>query len=92
VRLEGAWEAFLEAFDHIVATRIARDQAKGLTPRTDPLHLARALNRMDAAMLIRAFGSDPKEDRETVLAALEHVWLSAVYPSAAPPTRDERPL
>ena len=41
-RLENVWETFLASFDDVVAARIAKDQAKGLTPGFDPHPVARA--------------------------------------------------
>ncbi|WP_176244087.1 TetR/AcrR family transcriptional regulator [Pseudoruegeria aquimaris] len=79
-RLEDVWEGFIGAFDELVAERIARDQALGLIAPFEPSAVARALNRMDAATLIQAFGRPPMADRGAVLAALERIWLSTLYP------------
>lgn len=85
-RLEEVWEGFLGAFDELVAERIARDQATGLIAAFEPYPVARALNRMDAAYLISAFGASEKEAPAYVLAAIERIWLSTLYPEAAPGT------
>ena len=79
-RLERVWQTFLGAFDEVVAARISQDQAKGVTPEFDPLPMARALNRMDAGMLIHAFGSAEKADKDSVLAAITRIWISTLYP------------
>ncbi|MEQ9692560.1 TetR/AcrR family transcriptional regulator [Shimia sp. SDUM112013] len=79
-RLENVWQSFLASFDEVVSARIAQDQAKGLTPEFDPLPVARTLNRMDAAILIHAFGSPQKKEKEEVLTALLRIWLSTLYP------------
>lgn len=83
-RLEHAWNAFLGAFDEVVAARIATDQAAGLTPAFDPMPVARALNRMDAGMLIHAFGSTEKDKKEDVAAAILRIWIATLYPNATP--------
>nr|WP_321254314.1 TetR/AcrR family transcriptional regulator [uncultured Ruegeria sp.] len=79
-RLEHVWETFLGSFDEVVSARIAEDQLKGITPDFDPLPVARALNRMDAGMLIQAFGTPKKADKNSVLMAILRVWLSTLYP------------
>ncbi|WP_193142881.1 TetR/AcrR family transcriptional regulator [Meridianimarinicoccus sp. MJW13] len=79
-RLERVWEMFLGSFDEVVSARIAQDQAAGLTPDFEPLPVARALNRMDAGMLIQAFGSGEKAPKDVVLSAIMRVWLSTLYP------------
>ena len=79
-RLEHVWQNFLASFDELVADRITFDQAAGVTPEFDPLPVARALNRMDAGMLIHAFGSGAKADKGIVFAAMTRVWISTLYP------------
>ncbi|PYG34369.1 TetR family transcriptional regulator [Pelagimonas varians] len=79
-RLEHVWETFLSSFDEVVSARISRDQAEGFTPEFDPLLVARALNRMDAGFLIRAFGSHPKAEKESVFSAISHIWLATLNP------------
>ncbi len=79
-RLEQVWQAFIGSFDEVVAARIAMDQAVGITPQFDPLPVARALNRMDAAILIHAFGTRDKGDKGDVLSAIRRVWLATLYP------------
>jgi AcrR family transcriptional regulator len=81
-RLEQAWNAFLGRFDTAVAERIERDQAKGLTPRFDPVPVAIALNRMDAYAFIQAFGRRPRQPQEPVLDGITRIWLSTLYPGA----------
>ena len=82
-RLDHVWESFLRAFDELVSARIAADQKVGLIPDFDPFPVARALNRMDAGLLINAFGRAPKSDKDDVLAAILRVWLSTLYPISA---------
>ena len=87
-RLEQVWETFLQSFDVVVSARIAQDQARGFTPAFDPLPVARALNRMDAGVLIDAFGASDKADKEETLAAIMRVWISTLYPSVQWPRSD----
>jgi TetR/AcrR family transcriptional regulator, ethionamide resistance regulator len=82
-RLEQIWEAFLEAFDQLVAARIAEDQASGITPEFDPYPVAHALNRMDASVLISSFGQSRKTNKQDVLSGILRIWLSTLYPSEA---------
>ncbi|MDJ0994392.1 MAG: TetR/AcrR family transcriptional regulator [Dinoroseobacter sp.] len=79
-RLEHVWETFLASFDEVVSARIAQDQIKGITPEFDPLPVARALNRMDAGVLIHAFGGRQKANKEDVLSGIMRVWISTLYP------------
>jgi len=79
-RLEYVWQSFLGSFDEIVASRIAADQERGLTPEFEPMPVARALNRMDAGVLIHAFVSAKKARKKEVLSGLMRVWISTLYP------------
>ncbi len=79
-RLEQVWQAFIGSFDEVVAARIKQDQEAGITPNFDPLPVAQALNRMDASILIHAFGTSEKADVSQVLSAIRRVWLSTLYP------------
>lgn len=79
-RLEHVWQSFLASFDEIVAARIREDQDRGLTPEFDPMPVARSLNRMDAGVLIHAFGSNEKASKEVVLTGIMRIWLSTLYP------------
>jgi len=78
-RLDRAWTALLGRFDDAVAARIAADQAHGLIPAFDPRPVAVALNRLDAYMLIHAFGRRPRSEPAPVLGALTRLWMSTLY-------------
>lgn len=80
-RLEKAWYELLNDFDVAVATRIEQHQAAGFTPELDARMTAMALNRMDASMLIEAFGRRPRAQQQPVLDALLHIWSSTLYSS-----------
>lgn len=80
-RLEKSWKAFLDGFDAAVAERIAADQQLDLVPAFDPMPVAMALNRMDAYQFIGAFGQRPRKRPEPVLAAIQHIWINALYPN-----------
>lgn len=84
-RLEEVWQSFLAAFDKIVATRIAQDQKRGVTPEFDPVPVARALNRMDAGYLILAFGRTDEANKNDVLSAICRIWVSTLYPFETSP-------
>jgi AcrR family transcriptional regulator len=82
-RLEGAWSAFLDGFDDTVAARIEQHQEQGLIPDFDARPVAVALNRLDASLLIHAFGRRPRRDPEPIEEALVRIWMSTLYPRGA---------
>jgi len=79
-RLEKEWNRFLGQFDDAVATRIEQHQALGLIAPFDARPVAMALNRMDASLLIQAFGSRPRSQAEPIREAIVRVWTSTLYP------------
>ena len=78
-RLEDEWDWFLERFDDAVCDRVSADQELGLIELFDPRPVATALNRVDAALYIRAFGQRPRKRPEPVLDAIARVWISSLY-------------
>ncbi len=78
-RLEKVWKQFLGRFDDAACARIEADQEQGLIPEFDPRPVAIALNRLDAHMLIEAFGQRPRNRPEPVRKALGRVWISTLY-------------
>ena len=92
-RLDRSWNELLGRFDDAVAARIAADQEQGLIPPFDPRPVAFAFNRMDAAVLIHAFGRRPRARPEPVLGGIERIWISTLYPTAGSDTllRNEEP-
>ena len=78
-RLEKAWSQFLGRFDDAAFTRIQADQEQGLIPDFDARPVAIALNRLDAYMIIEAFGQRPRSKPEPVREALARVWISTLY-------------
>lgn len=79
VRLERAWAEFMAHWDEVVGARIEAQQAQGLVPPLDARALANALNALDAALLIQAFGRRPQRDPAGVLDTLHRVWASSLY-------------
>ena len=79
-RLEKEWNRFLGQFDDAVERKIVQDQAAGLIASFDARPVAMALNRMDASLLIQAFGSRPRSKPEPIREALIRVWTSTLYP------------
>ncbi len=93
-RLEQVWAAFLRGFDDAVAARIEQHQEQGRTPTFDARPVAIALNRLDASLLIEAFGRRPRSDPLPVQDTLIRIWTStlspgrtAVRPKATPCSR-----
>ena len=78
-QLEDEWNWFLDRFDDAVSERIVADQELGLIEAFDPRPVATALNRVDAAMYVRSFGSRPRSRSEPVQDAITRVWISTLY-------------
>lgn len=78
-QLERAWFVFMDAFDEAATNVIERHQAAGFIADFPAQPVAAALNRMDAAMMIDAFGKRPRRSREEVLEALTRIWVSTLY-------------
>lgn len=78
-RLERAWSTFLAHWDDAVTARIEAQQHAGLVPAFDARLMARALNRLDAAVLIEEFGRRPQGDPELVLGTLHRIWVNTLY-------------
>ena len=81
MRFEEAWGQFLGGFDNAVCSRIEADQSQGLIPSFDARPVAIALNRLDASMLISAFGQHPRSEPEPIQDTLIRFWVSALYGS-----------
>lgn len=80
-RLEEAWMQFLAGFDDAACARVEADQEQGLIPEFDARPVAIALNRLNAYMLIQAFGQRPRRQPKPVREALARVWISTLYGS-----------
>jgi len=78
-KLEAAWGLFLGRWDEAIAFRIAAQQAEGLVPAFEARDMGVALVRLNAGVLIPAFGSFPQDDPKAVLATLVRIWESALY-------------
>lgn len=81
-RLERAWTAILAEWDELVTIRIEADQRAGLIPMFDARHMARVLNRLDAAVIIDSFGHRQPMNPEIVLASLFRIWWNSLYSPA----------
>jgi AcrR family transcriptional regulator len=77
--LERAWNSFLAHFDTAVAARIEQHQERGLISAFPARAVAVALNRMDAAVLIKEFGTSQRGDPSLVADSLCRIWLSTLY-------------
>jgi AcrR family transcriptional regulator len=84
-RLERAWSRFMAHWDDAVGARIAAQQADGLVPAFDARAMANALNALNAAVVIQAFGRGPQADPDTVLDTLHRIWLGSLYARTQPP-------
>jgi AcrR family transcriptional regulator len=81
-RLEAAWSKFMGGWDHSVKERILKGQAEGFYRDGDAAMIARALNRMDAEILIDGFGRRKQRDPEVVLETLYTVWSRTLLHAA----------
>lgn len=77
--LEETWASFIGSFDVAVAARIEQQQAMGLIAPFHAFPVAKALNRLDACLLIEHFGRRPRGDRKEVLQAITRIWCSTLY-------------
>ena len=84
-RLERVWADFLAQFDDVVCEQIEKHQKAGLIPEFDTRPVAVALNRLDASMVIDAFGHHPRNNPEPVRLALTRIWISTLYQSTFTP-------
>lgn len=73
-KLEASWARFMGSWDDAVEARIRKGQAEGFYQDCDAAMVARALNRMDASILIDGFGRRQQRDPEVVLDALHTIW------------------
>ena len=93
-RMERVWSRFLATFDDAVSARIQQHQSLGLIPHFDARPVAVALNRMDASLLIEAFGRRPRSKPEPVFQAILRVWTCTLYADSSitpkAPTRHRR--
>ncbi len=78
-RLEKLWNQTLLDFDEAIAERIRQHQRAGWITRFDAMPVAMALNRMDVAMLVDAFGRRPRKQQKPVAEALFRIWSSTLY-------------
>ena len=80
-QLEKSWLQYLKDFDDAVTARIEKQQKAGWVPEFDAHTTAVALNRMDAALVIHAFGRRPRGQSRPVLDAMLRIWSSTLYPT-----------
>lgn len=73
------WTKFLAKFDDAVTARIEDHQQQGLIADFEARPVAIALNRMDASLLIDAFGRRPRRQQQPVLDAILRIWTSTLY-------------
>jgi AcrR family transcriptional regulator len=66
-------------FDALVADAL-REMADVLgVPPADPLETARALNLLNEAYLLDAFGREPRVPAETAVQTLTEIWAALIY-------------
>jgi len=78
-RLERSWAIFLGKFDDAVTAHIEQQQKQGAISVFDARPVAVALNRLDASLLIHAFGRRPRSNPDSVREALTRIWTSTLY-------------
>ncbi len=77
--LERIWNGFIAGFDQVVSQRIEQHQAQGLIKDFPAAPVAFALNRMDAAVLIAAFGREPRAKPDSIYESISRIWISTLY-------------
>ena len=82
-QIERAYQGALESFIEITRQILDRRVAAGLLQVPDTRALARALNLMNQAYLLDAFGREPRVDPEVALATLETIWVRVAGPGGA---------
>ena len=80
-QLEASWLRYLKGLDDAVTARIEQQQEAGWVPEFDAHTTAVALNRMDAALVIHAFGRRPRGQSRPVLDAMLRIWSATLYPT-----------
>lgn len=79
-RLEQTWSAFMGRWDDEVEARIKLQQRDGLVCKSlNARRIAKALNSLDATLLISQFGRRPQGNPRAVLDTLHHVWVATLY-------------
>lgn len=78
-RLAETWMQFMGRWDTGVAARIRGGQEAGYIKDIDPDLTAFALNRMNAEVLIEAFGRRPVKDSESIARTIHQIWTSTLY-------------
>jgi AcrR family transcriptional regulator len=82
-RVEEAYRGLVEAFIDASAEHILAEQAAGRTTlELDARETARALVWLNERYLAEAFGHQPQDDPEKVVAILSRIWLATLYGGA----------
>jgi AcrR family transcriptional regulator len=85
-RLEQTWSAFMGIWDDQVEARIKVQQRDGLISKSlNAKRIAKALNSLDATLLISQFGRRRQGNPRTVLDTLHHIWVATLY--SQPPSK-----
>ena len=82
--LEQMWSRFMGDWDSAVARRIRLEQQAGLIePALESDRVAHAFNRMDAALMIEAFGRGRARpaDIKRVVDTMCEVWIRVLWPA-----------
>jgi hypothetical protein len=81
-QIERAYLGALESFIEITRQVLDRRVEARLLEVPDTRALARAMNLMNQAYLLDAFGREPRVDPEVALATLETIWVRVAGPGA----------
>ncbi len=77
-RIAAGQEAMQRRFDDLVVSTLQRFHEFERTPPTAMLELARALNVMNVAYLLDAFGHEARISTETALATVTEIWTAVI--------------
>ncbi|MFN8132988.1 MAG: helix-turn-helix domain-containing protein [Solirubrobacteraceae bacterium] len=79
-QLAEAHREIRQRFDQLAARWLADAAGRAAAPPADPAQTARALNLMNEAYLLDAFGREPRVTADEAARTLTEVWLAVIRP------------
>jgi AcrR family transcriptional regulator len=73
-----AQEGIRSRFDELVAESMSKTPEFATNPAADVMETARALNLLNTAYLLDAFGHEPRVSVETAITTLTEIWLRVI--------------
>lgn len=85
-RIGSGQEAIRDRFDSLVTDVLARLPGYASLPREEAAEIARALNLLNTAYLLDAFGSKPRITEQQALETLSAIWTAVIERGLREPT------